>query len=202
MKKFIVAESLKWLHNCKHVKNVLTGICDMDETDFTMTEYLIFFKKIASLIFKKLDKKGYAIFIQTDRKYNLEWIDKSAILTELAYKHGLKMVWHKIILNRDVGKIDIYRPTYSHMLCYTYEGTSGKAFPDVINISERSYKNATPIAAAELAVIFIKKYYPHEIVDPFVGRGTIVALAHKHGLPSVGIDIDPEQIKIAEGHIL
>lgn len=200
MRKIIVADSLKWLATQKELPNVITGICDLDETTMDFNNYIKFFNKIAELIFKKLSKDGYAIFTQTDRKYNKEWIDKSYILTKCAYKYGLKLVWHKIILNRAVGGTDLFRPTYSHILCYTYNGTSGAATPDVLNISERSYKNGTPLAAAELCIDFIKKYNKKntDIIDPFVGQGTIVALANKMGLNAIGIDIDSEQAKKAE----
>ena len=202
MRTLIVADSLLWLKAQKIIHNVCTGICDLDETDYSIEDYLIFFKKIVTLIFKKLDHSGYAVFIQTDRKYNKSWIDKSAMITEIALNLGYKVIWHKIILNRDVGKIDLYRPTYSHMLCYSYSGTTGIPFCDVIPISQRLYKNGTPILPAELAIKFIKKYYPHEIVDPFVGRGTIPALCIKNDINSVGIDIDPEQIEYAKELIL
>jgi DNA modification methylase len=201
MRQIIVADSLEWLKNYnKTLPNVITGICDLDETNMKMDDYLVFFKNIATLIFKKLDKNGYAIFTQTDRKYNKEWIDKSAILTNIALNLGLKMVWHKIILNRGVNKTDLFRPTYSHILCYTYNGTSGAATADVLDISERLYKNATPIKAAELCLEFVKKYNKKstDIIDPFVGYGTIVALANKMKMNAIGIDIDPKQAKKAE----
>ena len=204
MRQIIVADSLIWLKKQKNIPNVITGICDLDETNMNMKDYLIFFKQVATLIFKNLSKNGYAIFMQTDRKYNKEWIDKSSILTNIALENGLKLVWHKIILNRDVGKIDLFRPTYSHMLCYTYEGTSGAATTDVINVSKRLYKNATPINAAKIALEFVKKYntISSDIIDPFVGQGTIVALANKMNMNAIGIDIDSEQAKKAENYYI
>jgi tRNA G10 N-methylase Trm11 len=202
MKTLITADSLVWLSKQKQLSNVITGIPDLDETPFTLEEYLDFFKKIVALIFKKLDKNGYAIFVQTDRKYNKTWIDKSAIITEISQKFGLKIIWHKIVLNRLPGKIDLYRPTYSHMLCYSYSNTTGAAFCDVIPISKRLYKNGTPLLPAKLAVEFIKKYNPECIVDPFIGRGTIAAIAVHYGLDCIGIDIDPDQIRYSQDIII
>ena len=164
-----------------------------------MGEYVHFFRTVADLIFSKLKSGCYAVFIQTDRKYNREWIDKSLILSSLAAQNGLKIVWHKIVLQRDVDATDTYRPTYSHMLCYSRDGTTGSATPDVIPVSKKSYKNATPPEAARRAVEFIAKYSKNKtIVDPFVGRGTITSLANQYGLNAIGIDIDPKQCQIAE----
>lgn len=205
-RKIIVANSLDWLSTQKDgsIPNVITGICDLDEIEHLaergMNEYIEFFNKIGALIFQKLNPAGYAIFIQTDRKYQREWIDKSYMLTDLAYKHGYKMVWHKIVLHRDVDKTDLHRPCYAHMLCYTKTGTSGAATPDVIPVSDRLYKNGTPIEAAVRAVEFVKRYTKAGpfVLDPFVGQGTIPAIANAFGLNAVGIDIDAAQAAKAE----
>lgn len=201
-RKIIVADSLKWLAGQPNgsISNVVTGICDMGETQMTMDQYLDFFRKVSGLIFKKLNPKGYAIFIQTDRKYQRSWIDKSYILTSMAQQAGFKMVWHKIVLHRGVGRTDLHRPTYAHMLCYTKTGNPGAAFPDVIDVSKKLYKNATPLEAARLAIEFVKKNSKagKTVLDPFVGRGTVVALANQVGLDAIGIDIDPVQAKKAE----
>jgi len=200
-KEIICADAVKWLESKpdQSIPNIITGICDQDEVQMDMKKYIHFFEKVATLIFCKLDPRGYAILIQTDRKYQKQWIDKSAILTPIAQKLGLKLVWHKIVLHRDVGGTDLHRPTYAHMLCYTVEGTSGAATPDVIPVSKRIYKNGTPIEAATVAVEFVARYTKssHLVVDPFVGRGTIPFVATAQGLDAIGIDIDPEQVKLA-----
>jgi hypothetical protein len=203
-REIVVADSLEYLKKVSSLPNVVTGICDQNETDMSMPQYLQFFKDIASLIFTKLDKSGYAIFIQTDRKHDREWMDKSYMLTELAYSHGLKMVWHKIVLHRPLGSTNLYRPCYAHMLCYTYTGKPGAAFSDVLPVSEKLYENGTPLGAAEAAVKFIKDNNKKStlIVDPFVGRGTVVAIANRFGLDAIGIDIDPKQAAMAQTYVI
>ncbi len=198
-REIIVADSLQYLRGVKSLPNVVTGLCDLDETDMDMSQYLQFFKDIASLIFTKLDKVGYAIFIQTDRKYQGSWLDKSYMLSDIAFSHGCKMVWHKIALHREVGRTDLHRPCYAHMLCYTYTGKPGAAFNDVLPVSTKLYKNGTPLGAAEAAVNFIKNNNKKNttIVDPFVGQGTVVAMANNYGLDAIGIDIDPKQAELA-----
>ncbi len=198
----ICDDALNWLKQQKNrsMGNFLTGICDMDEMgNVSIKNYLSFLNKVVSLIFQKLDDDGYAIFIQTDRKYNRSWIDKSYLISKIADDYGLKMIWHKIVLHRAVNSTDTYRPTYAHMLCYSKNGTTGSATPDVIDVSKKLYKNGTPILAAYKAVEFISTYSKHRlIVDPFVGRGMITAMAKMMGLDSIGIDIDKEQCKLAE----
>ena len=209
--KILTLDSLKWLSKQpdRSIKNVITGIPDMGELDkMDIDGYLQFFVKCAALIFTKISEDGYCIFIQTDRKYDKQLIDKSYILTKTACEFGFKLLWHKIVCQRDVGKKDLFRPTYSHMLCYSIKGTPGTPFEDVIGLSKKIYDNATPMKAAERAMDFIvaqknkqkfnAKTLNFDVVDPFVGRGTVAIVAIEKGLSVLGIDIDPKQSKITE----
>ena len=192
----ICDNAMTWLQKQDSLDNIVTGICDFDEMpDITgMNDYIEFYTEILDLIFSKLKDGCYAIFIQTDRKYQKSWIDKSYITTSIAQKHKIKTIWHKIVLHREVDKTDLHRPTYAHMLCYSKNGTTGEATPDVIPVSKKIYKNGTPPLAAKRALKFISRYSTSKIVvDPFVGKGTIPLLASELNLDSIGIDIDPEQ---------
>lgn len=196
--KIICDDALRWIDSQRSIPNVVTGICDMDETDNNdMATYLSFFRRTVDKIMGKLQRGCYAIFIQTDRKYQRSWIDKSYIITNIAQRYNIKTVWHKIVLHRNVDATDLHRPTYAHMLCYSHNGTTGAATPDVIPVSKKLYKNATPPEAAKRALEFVAKYSKVKtVVDPFVGRGTIPLLARQIGLSSIGIDIDPLQCEI------
>jgi hypothetical protein len=193
-------DALEWLVTCQPLDNVITGIPDINEVSLGVTDYLAFFERAAHLILDKLHPDGYAIFMQTDRKINKSWISKSAILTNIAHGKGLKLVWHKIVLNRNVGKVDLFRPTYSHLLCFSKNGSSGAATPDVLPVSKRLYNNASPINAVVHAVNFIKRYTGtgNVIIDPFVGQGTIPVVANQMGFNVIGIDIDPAQVQKAQ----
>lgn len=189
-------DCLNWIKTQEVLQNVVTGICDQSETTMNIDEYLVFFNDVADEIFKKLAPKGYAIFIQTDRKYNKQVLSKAFMLMTIAYEHNVKLIWHKIVMHRP--GTDLHRPSYAHMLCFSKSGTTGAATPDVIQPSKRVYKNGTPINAAIVALEFIKKYSDSNVViDLFVGRGTIVAIANKMGLSAIGIDIDKEQVEAA-----
>lgn len=203
--KIIEADSLKWLakREPESLPNVVTGICDLDEISLGLKEYFKFFEKVARLIFTRIKPDGYAILIQTDRKYKGEWLSKSCVLTTVAYECGLKLVWHKIVLQREVDKTDLHRPGYSHMLCFTKRGGPGVATPDVIPVSSKIYKNATPIEAGIRALEFIKNNASdNAVVDPFAGQGTIPLLCRDLDIVCLAIDIDPEQVEITKQNIL
>lgn len=206
MFEIIESDSLEWFAKQKNntINNVLTGLPDMDEMNMTdMDDYLSFIEKMTGLIFDKLKSHGYAIFIQTDRKINGQWIDKSFYITKNAMEKGMKLIWHKIVLQRDVGQTNLHRPTYSHVLCYTRTGKPGAAFPDVFPVSTKLYANATPENVSTRCVEYINSVNkvrakedeecPYDIVDPFVGRGTTGRSTLNNKLSFLGIDIDGKQ---------
>ena len=215
----ICNNSLIWLSEQKDhsLSSFLTGLPDMNEVSMDRNRYINFFENCANLIFTKMSKKGYAIFIQTDRKIDGEWIDKSYILTDIAKKNNVKLMWHKIVLQRDVNSIHLQRPTYSHILCYSYMSKPGKCTADVLPIGKKEYENSTPQNASDFCAKFLADYYSPpltspplppltsppltsplplssiNVIDPFVGRGTTAKSCCLLGLSFLGIDIDKEQ---------
>jgi hypothetical protein len=118
----------------------------------------------------------------------------------------MNLLWHKIVLQRDVGKTDLHRPTYSHFLCYSKHGKPGVAFPDVIPVSKKLYPNGAPTAGAQCAADYLAKQVRQssqtqthqssqtpQVVDPFVGRGTFGLACVNNGLSFLGLDIDEAQ---------
>lgn len=211
--QIICEDSLKWLtEQPDHsLGSFLTGLPDMNEVSMNLEDYILFFRKSASLIFNKMSKTSYAIFIQTDRKTDGNWIDKSYLLTDTAYHLNVKLLWHKIVLQREVNKIHLQRPTYSHVLCYSYMNKPSKCFPDVLPIGNKVYENSTPSTASEACSQFLSEIYnkkstlnlglgldlnldiKNTIIDPFVGRGTTILSLCSRGLSAIGIDIDKTQ---------
>ena len=66
------------------------------------------------------------------------------------------------------------------------------------------YDNATPMNVAESAIEYISKQTKtkkrtgqYDVIDPFVGRGTIGLYAIRAGLSFLGLDLDPKQCQIA-----
>lgn len=190
-------DAIPWLEKQSKLDSIVTSIPEMDELDMSFADYIPFFRNAAALCLKAVKDKGYCIFLQTDRKYK-GWVDKSYLISDEANKLGMRMIWHKIALRTDVGKADLYRPTYSHMLCYSKDGPIGIPVADVVHRGEVTYPNAFGLDAVKLVIEFLKKHKIKKVVDPFVGSGTVVAVANAMGLKAVGVDIDKQQCKKAE----
>lgn len=141
-----------------------------------------------------------AVFYVTDRRHIGAIVSKADMVFAAAGVAGYECLWHKIALRRDPGKIDLHRPTYSHLIAVGPPGTRpGRATPDVFDRGPVSYPNGMGRHAAEVAVSFVAKHAKGSpVVNPYCGRGTILRAASDAGLGSVGIDIDREQCDYAE----
>lgn len=123
--QIICQDALVWLEKQpKHsLGNIVTGIPDLDEVPLNLSQYIVFFKKAVRLCFTRTERDGYCIFMNTDRKHQGQWIDKSYLISQVASElPDLKLKWHKIVLLRGVGKAHLQRPTYQHFLCFSYKG--------------------------------------------------------------------------------
>jgi len=185
-------DAIPWLEKQTSLDSIVTSIPEMDEVKMTFKDYVPFFRNAARLCLEAVKDKGYCIFLQTDRKYK-GWVDKSYLISDEAQKLGIRMIWHKIALRTEVGKADIFRPTYSHMLCYSKEGAIGIPVTDVVQRGEVTYANGFGIDAVKLVIQFLKKHKIKTVTDPFVGSGTVVAVANALGLNGIGVDIDKKQ---------
>lgn len=192
----LCTDSIEWLKKNKNLDSIVTSIPEMDELNLKYDDYILFFRNAAKLCLEATKETGYVIFLQTDRKYN-GWVDKSYFISDEAYKLGFRMIWHKIALRTDISKTDLYRPTYSHMLCYSKSGKISKPVPDVIDRGEISYPNAFGVDAVKLAVEYLKSNGIKKVYDVFVGSGTTLAVANLYGMDAYGIDIDKKQCEKA-----
>lgn len=159
-------------------------------------EYEEFFRQAVRLCLSVVKDTGYCIFTQTDRKYK-GWLDKGYWITDEAYNAGFHMVWKKISLNTEPEKVSLFRPSYSHMLCFTKEGPVGKAFPDVVYSGPHLYTHGFGLHAIEVCIQYLKEQKVKSVLDPFVGSGTTLALANLYGLDATGVDISEAQCKAA-----
>ncbi len=188
--QWIQADSLHYMK--KHtIPSIVTGVPDMDEVNMNESDYAKFLKDVADLFFRQIDPNGFIILMMTDRKHN-GWIDKTGPFLNAAEKYKKRLLWHKIIINRPVGSVNLFRPTYSNMICFGPDHqTAGIAFPDVIERGYAIYQNGNSVRSVVYALQFLKYKKVRNIIDPFAGIGTVPLIAKYLGISSIAIEIDP-----------
>lgn len=189
-------DSLTWLPKNGGNSCIITSMPEMEEVDMNIKEYEVFFRAAAQACFEAVKDDGYCIFLQTDRKYH-GWVDKGYWITDVSRELGFHTVWKKIAITKEVGKADLFRPTYSTMLCFTKKGKVGKLFPDVIDSGEKTYTHAFGLNAVALCVAYVKDQGIKKVVDPFCGSGTTLAVANEMGLDAIGVDIAKKYCEMA-----
>jgi DNA modification methylase len=199
MKTVICADSFEWLPANRNVGAIITSLPDASEIGIeNLNEYEKWVRRAATECFLSASVGCPVIFVQTDRRKSGRQFSKSMLLQNIAAELGWFLVWHKIELSQEIGKSNLYRPTFRHMLCFgKVKITAGQATPDVIPPSKRLYEMAFGFEAARVCVDFCKKFSNH-VCDPFCGHGTVLHVAEEMGADSVGVDIDPKCCEVAK----
>jgi len=197
VEKIINNDTVKWLEEVSDLNCVVTSMPDSEETNMNTKEWIDWFINVATNLMKK--SETYSIFYQTDRKIKGTLMSKTSLLFDAAKKAGVRLLWHKIVLKVKVGKINLYRPGYTHLLCFSKEKDSGKATPDVIECGKMFYKNSIGDNVLKFIFSYLKKDKDIKtIVDPFCGQGSILCSAKENGYNVTGVEILPEYCKITK----
>lgn len=194
--EIICADAIPWLRERREIGSVITSLPDQIETGQTVAEWIEWFVSTIALCMTAASRDAVSIIYQTDRKADGRWRSKSHLIYQAAARAGVGCLWHKIVIRGQLGKVDLYRPGYSHLIAFSHEARPGKATPDVIERGDILYQNAIGLNPANVALELAARCEAR-VVDPFCGRGTIPILAHRMGLEAIGIDIDAEQCAAA-----
>lgn len=199
MKTVICADSFEWLPANRNQGSVVTSLPDASEIGIEdLDEYEKWVRRAATECFLSASEGCPVIFVQTDRRKGGRQFSKSNLLQNVAKENGWVLVWHKIELSQEIGKANLYRPTFRHMLCFgNGKVTAGQATPDVIPVSRRLCPMAFGFEAGKVAVEFCMRY-AKRICDPFCGHGTVLHVAESLGADSVGVDIDQKVCEVAK----
>ena len=199
LRKIICADALVWLKGNRDLGSIITSLPDMEETQHKdLGAYMDWFGDAAQQCFRSASEGHPIIFYQTDRLYKGRRLSKAFMLMTTAQSEYRELIWHKIILRRGVGKTDLRRPGYAHLLCFgDIKVKPGRPTPDVMRAGGVVYPNGSDIGAAT-AALQMALAHGKAMVDPFCGRGTIPALAESMGFTEIiGVDIDPKQVEAA-----
>lgn len=197
MTEWVCTDALPWLAAHPRLGSIVTSLPDADEIGAALPEWARWFRQAVALCVGATQDVAPAIFYQTDRKADGQLYSKAALVFAGATAAGAHVLWHKIVLRREPGAVDLHRPGYTHLIAVSRGGKPGTASPDVLSRGRMLYPNAMGLAAALFAVRFAGRA-ARVVCDPFCGRGTVPAVADALGLRAIGVDIDPAQISAAQ----
>jgi hypothetical protein len=188
-------EALAWLgeHPAPEGASVITSLPDVSELpDCDFDAWRTWFAGAVTAVLAWVPPEGVAIFFQTDVLQRGVWIDKSHLVQSAAAASGHGLVWHKIVCRTPPGSVRPGRAGYSHLLCFSrvVHPAFRSALPDVLPAAgEEVSQKAMGALACSLACRFVLEATPASvIVDPFCGRGTVLAVANALGLDAIGVD--------------
>lgn len=198
MREVICCDAFDKLKTIEPMKAVITSLPDASEVECGLAGYEEWFMRGVRAVLQSVTRDGVAIFYQGDRKHGGVLLSKSTLLCNTARSLKYRLLWHKIVLRNRIGTVNLFRPSYLHLMAFSRSLRSGRATPDVIEPGPTVHRNAMNVNAAFVAVRFaIEIAKATTVHDPFCGHGTVLAVANALGSKSVGFDINEDHCAYA-----
>ena len=186
--------------------SVVTSLPDVSECSHLDFEgWKAWFVLAARRVIAWTPPRGVAVFFQSDIRHEDTLVDKSYLVMRAAEEEGACLLWHKIVCRKPPGTISFGRPSWSHMLCVAHapRGTPKRPGPDVLpDAGLMPWSRAMGVRACEAACAYLRdETETRVVVDPFCGRGTVLAVANAMGLDAIGVELSAKRCRAARGRV-
>lgn len=200
----IQAEAVAWMaaNPAETGMSVVTSLPDVSElSDLDFVGWRAWFVDAARAVIRWVPAASVAVFYQSDVRVEGRWVDKSYLVMRAMEDEGASLLWHKIVCRRPPGTIAFGRPSYSHMLAVAKQPhpTPRNPGPDILaDAGAMIWSKGMGVEACRVACRFLRdEAAARVIVDPFCGRGTVLAVANELGLDAVGVDLGAKRCRAA-----
>jgi hypothetical protein len=198
----VQADALEWMtaNAAQADASVVTSLPDISELSLDLAGWRAWFIDAARRVIRWVPRSGVAIFYQSDVRHRGAWIDKGYLVQRAAEEENAVVLWHKIVCRKPPGTIALGRPSYSHMICVSQEARPVRSpGPDVLpDAGFAPWSKAMGVEACRVACRFLRDDIGSRVVvDPFCGRGTVLAVANAMGLDALGVDIGAKRCRAA-----
>lgn len=183
--------------------SVITSLPDVSELSaMDLDTWKEWFVGAARHVLRWVPDDGVAVFYQSDIRHHGAWIDKGHLVMCAADAENATVLWHTIVCRKPPGTIALGRPSYSHMICVARRPRAVRhPGPDVLpDAGAMSWSKAMGADACRMACRFLREDTDTKVVvDPFCGRGTVLAVANEMGFDAIGVDIGGKRVRTARG---
>jgi hypothetical protein len=182
--------------------SVVTSLPDLSEIPGTTLEsWRSWFVHAAQRVLAWTPPSGVTIFYQSDIRQDDVWVDKGYLVQKAAEAVGAHLVWHKIVCRQPPGTVSLGRPSYSHMVCFARvpRARARRPGPDILpDAGAMAWSKAIGLDACRVACRYlVDETDTKTVVDPFCGRGTILAVANEFGMDAIGVELSAKRCKAA-----
>ncbi len=145
-------------------------------------------------------QEGVAIFFQSDVRHRGAWIDKGHLVLCGADAEGASLLWHRIVCRSPPGTLSQGRASYAHMIALARAPRPPlRPRADVLpDGGDKTWSKAMgTLACASACRYLLEETRTRCVVDPFCGRGTVLAVANTLGLDAIGVDLSAKRCRAA-----
>jgi hypothetical protein len=203
------AEAIAWLaaNVADPRASVVTSLPDVSELpDLDLDGWRAWFVAAARQVIAWTPRTGASIFFQSDIRAGGIIVDKSYLVMRAAEAEGASLLWHKIVCRRPPGTISFGRPSWSHMLCIAREPRppAHAPGPDVLpDAGFMPWSRAMGVTACRSACSYLRdEINARVVVDPFCGRGTVLAVANAMGMDAIGVELSAKRCRAARALVV
>jgi hypothetical protein len=196
------AEALGWLHALgrRNDASVITSLPDVSEVNHDLDGWQRWFVEAAGACMEVIGDDGVAVFFQTDIRAGAVWVDKGTLVWQAAAKHGLVLLFHKIVCRLPPGTRTTGRASYAHLQAFARRPrVLRRPVADVLpDGGAKPGVKSMGLEACRVACELVRFETPtRTVIDPFCGFGTVLAVANALGLDAIGVDHSARMVKKA-----
>jgi hypothetical protein len=201
----VQAEALAWLSDnaAEPLDAVITSLPDVSELPGLggLESWKSWFIDAAARVMTWPATGMPSLFYQSDIRFQGVWLDKAYLVQKAAERVGAQLAFHKVVCRRPAGSLSQGRASYSHLLAFTLgpplipKKPSADVLPDM---GDMPWSRAMGTNACKAACQFLlDETSARRVVDPFCGRGTVLAVANALGLDALGIELSAKRCRFA-----
>lgn len=204
-REVVQADALAWLREqrAEPTDAIVTSLPDVSELPElgSVAAWKSWFIETAALVMSWPEPGLPSLFFQSDVRHQGLWLDKAFLVQQAAERVGASLVFHKIVCRKPPGTLTQGRASYSHLLAVSLgppiipRKPSADVLPDAGGMP---WSRAMGTRACEAACRFLlDETTARRVVDPFCGKGTVLAVANSLGLDALGVELSGKRCRAA-----